>query len=127
MAVEMSRKEFDQRVAQAIARLPESFRRAVEQDVRVEVVARPTPDQLESVGLDETELLLGLYDGIPLPDRHVDDAPHPPDVIYLFYEDHLNAFDELEELQRELEVTLLHELGHYFGYDEEELDELGYG
>jgi len=127
MSVEMSRVEFDQKIASAIAGLPREFREAIESDVRVEVRTRPTPRQLREVGLSEDDLLLGLYEGVPLPDRSPQDPPHPPDVIYLFYEDHLDAFDDEQELEREMRVTLLHELGHYFGHDEEDLDRLGFG
>ena len=113
-------------VQRAIAGLPERFRAALDL-VRVEVRDRPTSAQLASVGLDESELLLGLYEGVPLIERSVLDAPRPPDVIFLFREDLEDACDDLETLEREVRVTLLHELGHYFGFDEDELERLGYG
>jgi predicted Zn-dependent protease with MMP-like domain len=94
--------------------------------VRVEVRDRPTPAMLRSVGLEEDELLLGLYEGVPLTERSVMDAPRPPDVIYLFKHDLEDACDDVATLAAEVRTTLLHELGHYFGFGEDELEELGY-
>lgn len=126
MSVEVDGKTFDAMVQKAIASLPQKFRNALDV-VRVEVRDRPTSMQLESVGLTEEELLLGLYEGVPLIERTVNDAPRPPDVIYLFREDLEDACDEVGQLEEEVRVTLLHELGHYFGFDEDELERLGYG
>ena len=126
MPIEVNPEVFNAMVTRAIAGLPERFRSALNV-VRVEVRDRPTAGQLASVGLDESELLLGLYEGLPLTERSVNDVPRPPDVIFLFREDLEDACDDLEMLERETRVTLLHELGHYFGFDEDELDRLGYG
>lgn len=126
MSIEVDGKTFDAMVQKAIASLPQKFREALDV-VRVEVRDRPTSTQLESVGLDEEELLLGLYEGVPLIERTVNDAPRPPDVIFLFREDLEDACDEVGQLEDEVRVTMLHELGHYFGFDEDELERLGYG
>ena len=50
-----------------------------------------------------------------------------PDQITLFLEDLEDACDSIEELEEQVRVTLFHELGHYFGFDEDQLDNLGYG
>jgi predicted Zn-dependent protease with MMP-like domain len=113
-------------VADAIASLPAQFRGALEV-VRVEVADRPTRRQLRSVGLAEDELLLGLYEGVPLTERSVTDGPTMPDVIWIFHQDLEDACETEDELAQEVRVTLLHELGHYFGMDEDQLDELGFG
>lgn len=126
MPIDVSRSEFDAMLRRAIAALPEQFRSALDV-VRVEVRDRPTPEQLRLVGLEEEELLLGLYEGIPLTERSVQDAPRVPDVILLFREDLEDACDDLAMLEEEIRVTLFHELGHYFGFGEEELDALGFG
>lgn len=126
MPIDIDLHSFDAMVQRAIASLPQKFRTALEM-VRVEVRDRPTRSQLARAGLDEEELLLGLYEGVSLIERSVNDAPRPPDVIFLFREDLEDACDDVEQLEREVRVTLLHELGHYFGFDEEELDRLGYG
>ncbi len=126
MPIRVTSEQLDQMVTRAIARLPEQFRSALEV-VPVRVRARPTSEQLRSLGLDETELLLGLYEGVPLTERSVNDSPRMPDQITLFAEDLEDACDSFEQLEDEVRVTLFHELGHYFGFDEEDLDNLGYG
>ncbi len=113
-------------VETAIAALPEQFRQAFEV-VRVEVRDRPTSEQLRSVGLADEDLLLGLYEGVPLTERGIDDTGRMPDVIYIFHEDLEDACDTEDELAEEVRVTLFHELGHYFGMDEDDLESLGYG
>lgn len=65
--------------------------------------------------------LLGLYEGISLPDRHIDDMEAVADRITLFRRPLLDACNTAAELREEIRITLLHELGHYFGFDEDEL------
>lgn len=127
MPHDVSRAEFDRAVARAIAGLPEAFAAALESEVRIEVVDRPSSAQLKSVGLSEDELLLGLYFGVPRPDRSVEHSGRLPDAIYLFYEDACDASESGADLVEQVRVTLLHELGHHFGFDEDELSRLGYG
>jgi predicted Zn-dependent protease with MMP-like domain len=70
--------------------------------------------------------LFGLYEGTPLPERG-DEAGALPDRIVIYrlpLEDEFG--DDLAELEREIRITVLHELGHYFGLDEDRLAELGY-
>ena len=69
--------------------------------------------------------LFGLYEGIPLPDRG-DMAGELPDRITIFRLPLEDEFDDPDELEREIRVTVLHELGHYFGLGEDRLTELGY-
>lgn len=125
MPIRISDAQLDQMVKSAIAKLPEQFRAALEV-VPVRVRDRPSLEMLRSVGLDESELLLGLYEGVPLTKRSVGDAPRVPDQITLFREDLEDACDSTEQLEEEVRITLFHELGHYFGFDEEQLDNLGY-
>jgi len=126
MPVEVSPDDFRLMLEKAIQSLPEPFRKALDV-VRVELRDRPTRKQLKSLGLSKDELLLGLYEGVPLTQRNIDDGPTLPDVITLFTDDLQDACDDLEELQRETTITLFHELGHYFGFDENELEDFGYG
>ena len=113
-------------VQEAITQLPADFRAALEV-VPIRVCDRPTLEQLKSVELDEEDLLLGLYEGVPLTLRSVNDGPRVPDQISLFREDLEDACDVPQELREQVRITLFHELGHYFGFDEEQLDKLGYG
>jgi predicted Zn-dependent protease with MMP-like domain len=69
--------------------------------------------------------LYGLYEGIPLPERG-DMAGELPDRITIFRLPLEDEFDDPHDLEREIRITVLHELGHYFGLDEDRLAELGY-
>ncbi len=69
--------------------------------------------------------LFGLYEGTPLPERG-DMAGSLPDRITIFRLPLTDEYTTPEELEREIRITVLHELGHYFGLDEDRLAELGY-
>jgi predicted Zn-dependent protease with MMP-like domain len=126
MAFHVSKAEFATLVEQALAELPPQFRSVLD-EVRVEILQRPTRAQLKRAGLEEDELLYGLYTGVPLIDRSVEHSGTMPEVIYIFQEDHELVADSREHLKREVRTTVLHEIGHHFGMDEDDLDELGYG
>lgn len=121
----LSRRRFQQLVEEALAQVPEGFRRALD-NVHVVVEDWPTPEQLASVGLPEDGVLFGLYEGTPLPERGLE-PPLLPDRITLFQGPLEEACETEEELREEIRRTVLHELGHYFGLDEGRLEELGYG
>ena len=126
MAFHVSKPHFWELVEQALARLPEQFVDFLE-EVPVEVRDRSTPRQRKSVGLEQDQLLLGLYQGRPLTERSVEHSGRMPDVIYIFQEDVELASDDEEDLVEQVRITVLHEIGHLFGLDEDDLDELGYG
>jgi predicted Zn-dependent protease with MMP-like domain len=105
---------FDEAVERALASLPAELRRAVENvEIDVEEAHPDDPD------------LFGLYEGVPLPERG-DWAGALPDRIRIFRRPLAEAFPDPAELEEEIRITVLHELAHYFGLDEEQLDELGY-
>jgi predicted Zn-dependent protease with MMP-like domain len=126
MPCHVSKAEFARFVEQALAELPEPFAAHVEQ-ITVEIVDRPTRKQLRDVGLEDDELLFGLYQGVSLMDRSVQHSGVLPDRILIFQEDHELACDSPAELVEEIRKTVLHEIGHHFGMDEDDLDEVGYG
>ena len=126
MPFHVSKAEFARHVEAALSELPEPFASHLEQ-ITVEIKDRPTRKQLKSVGLDDDELLLGLYVGIALPDRSVLHSGVLPDRILIFQEDVELVSESPEDLVREVRTTVLHELGHHFGMDEDDLDEIGYG
>lgn len=92
-------------------------------------------DNLEVLVVDEpgAELspgeqgLLGLYVGLPLPERGADYAGELPDVIYIYRRPHLELGLPSDELRAEIAKTLIHEVAHYFGIDDDRLEELGWG
>lgn len=92
-------------------------------------------DNIDVLVLDEADEtidpdgdgLLGLYVGMPLPERGIDYAGELPDVIYLFRLPHLDLGLPDGELRQEIAKTLIHEIAHYFGIDDDHLDEIGWG
>lgn len=126
MPYHVSKAKFATLVEQALAELPEPFAEFLE-EVPVEVRDRPTRKQLKLAGLEEDELLLGLYHGVPRTGRSVEHSGRMPDVIYIFQEDIELVSATEADLVEQVRITVLHEIGHHFGLDEDELDELGYG
>lgn len=126
MAYHVSKARFAELVEDAIAELPEPFAGFLE-EVPIEIRPRPSPKLLKEMGLEPDELLLGLYRGHPLTERSVEDSGRLPEVIYIFQEDVEEVSDSEGDLVREVRVTVLHEIGHHFGMDEDDLDRLGYG
>ena len=113
-------------VAQVLDRLPRQFREQL-RNVEFVVERRPSAELLRSEGLDpRMDTLYGLYQGVPLPDRSSLDPPLLPDKISIFAEPLLRDFTDPEELRDEIRLTVLHEIAHYFGMDEEEVEDLGY-
>jgi predicted Zn-dependent protease with MMP-like domain len=113
-------------VAQVLDRLPRQFRGQL-RNVEFVVERRPSAKLLRSEGLDpRMDTLYGLYQGVPLPDRSSLDPPLLPDKISIFAEPLLRDFTDPEELHEEIRLTVLHEIAHYFGMDEEEVEDLGY-
>jgi predicted Zn-dependent protease with MMP-like domain len=70
--------------------------------------------------------LFGLYEGVPLPERSSADSGRLPDRIAIYRLPLEETFTDPDELEREIRITVLHELAHYFGFDEDRLAELGY-
>jgi predicted Zn-dependent protease with MMP-like domain len=113
-------------VAQVLDRLPRQFREQL-RNVEFVVEGRPSVELLRSEGLDpRMDTLYGIYQGVPLPDRSSLEPPLLPDKITIFAEPLLRDFTDPEELREEIRLTVLHEIAHYFGMDEEEVEDLGY-
>ena len=108
--------EFDEVVRRALDSLPTELARGLENVAVVIEEEHPTdPD------------LFGLYEGVPLPERTSAQAGSLPDKITIFRRPLEESFHDVAELEEEIRITVLHELAHYFGIDEERLAELGYG
>ena len=122
----MDYREIKKEVGRVIDRLPRSFRERL-LNVEFVVEERPSIELLRTEGLDpHHDTLYGIYQGIPLPDRSSLDPPLLPDKITIFAEPLLEDFPDPEELREEIRLTVLHEIAHYFGMDEEEIEDLGY-
>ena len=115
--------EFDRAVAEALAVIPAEFRIHLE-NVLIEVRDRPDARLMEEH--DVPDDLLGLYAGIPLEDKGIASDQVLPDRIYIFRDNLVKMCESREELVAEIRVTVLHEIGHHFGLDEDRLEALGY-
>ena len=122
----MNHSDIRNEVVRVIDRLPREFREQL-RNVEIVVEKRPSKELLRAEGLDPREdTLYGLYQGTPLPDRSALDPPVLPDKITIFAESLLEDFPNPDELREEIRLTVLHEIAHYFGMDEEEIEDLGY-
>ena len=122
----ISRREFENTVEQAIAMIPEMFRVHLG-NIAIVVEDRPSQELLEEMGIPPDETLLGVFTGVPLPERSVTEPPLYPDEIVIFHQPLAEACRSLAELEEEIAVTVIHEVAHYMGLSEERLAELGYG
>ncbi|MCL5967012.1 MAG: metallopeptidase family protein [Deltaproteobacteria bacterium] len=121
----MRRADFRKILRQALDDLPPVFRKALD-NVAVVVEDRPPDWLLDDLGIPPDETLYGYYHGIPLPDRSVSLSGNLPDKISIYRGSLTEDFPHPAELRRQIRITLLHEIGHYFGMDEEELSRLGF-
>jgi predicted Zn-dependent protease with MMP-like domain len=118
--------EIRKQVARVLDRLPRQFREQL-RNVEFVVEDRPSNELLRAEGLDpRQDTLYGIYQGVPLPDRSSLDPPLLPDKITIFAEPLREDFPDPDELREEIRLTVLHEIAHYFGMDEEDIEELGY-
>ena len=114
----MNQEAFEGVVRDAIDRLPQRFRHALE-NVAVVVKDEPDPADLEEMGIDVgTDELFGLYCGVPLTERGCEYSGLP-DRIEIYRGPILRSFDTLSDIAAEIEDTLIHELGHHMGLSDE--------
>ncbi|MEM9419055.1 MAG: metallopeptidase family protein [Planctomycetota bacterium] len=129
------RDEFDRLLDAQVEALPEQLLQLLE-EVPLIVDDEPSAELLKSLGMQPGDELCGLHDATPYTEQSVEQGFDMPGQIMLFrgpiqrlaeevaHEQPVN-FDA--ELQRQIHITLLHEIGHHFGLDEDDLDRLGYG
>ena len=123
--MKVSEKEFDRIVKRAIENIPEEIREHLD-NILISVQKHPSKDILEEMEMDPDEPLLGLYWGVPLTERSVTSPPDFPDTIFLFQSPLQEMCETIEELEEEIEITVVHEVAHAVGIPEERLAELGY-
>jgi predicted Zn-dependent protease with MMP-like domain len=120
----MQRKRFERLVEEAIATVPRRFRAAI-QNLAVIVENHPPPELLDEMGIEPPDTLFGLYQGTPLTERAWAHGNAVPDRVLIFQGPIEEACggDE-DEIVAEIGMTVIHELGHYFGLSEEEIEEV---
>jgi len=134
------RKRFDDLLEQVLDELPARIRALLEEAPLI-VDDEPSPELLAELGIDASEeILCGLHSGTPLTHRSVNDGHDLPETIHIFREgviDEAGGWDPWIDddgepaggearIVEEIRITLLHEIGHHFGLDEEDLTRLGY-
>jgi predicted Zn-dependent protease with MMP-like domain len=120
----MDRVKFETLVDQAIRALPAEFRKKLE-NVVVIVEDRPSKEFLDETEVPSGATLFGLYEGTPLTERGFGTPLHP-DRIWIFQGPIEDECESEEEITEEIKTTIVHEVAHFFGLDDEYLEELGY-
>lgn len=116
--VEMSREDFEAAVDDAIDTVPEELLALVD---NVVILVEDEPPEGEPD-------LLGLYDGVALTDRGADwGMVDLPDRIFIYRNPTLRVCEDADHVREEVAVTVVHEIAHHFGIDDERLHELGWG
>ncbi len=118
----MRRDQFEELVRQALRSIPPTFRDRIE-NLAIIVEDEPADALLDDMEVPDGETLFGLYHGVPLTQRRWDDGNRLPDQITIFQGPHEREYGD-DELVTAIGETLIHEIGHYFGMSEEELDEI---
>ncbi len=126
------RRRFDVLLEEVLAGMPDQVHELLE-EVPLLVEDHPSDDVLEQMGIAFREDLCGLHDGIALTERSVEHDAHLPHTISIYREGIISlSIEEAggwsdEEIAHQIQVTILHEIGHHFGLDEDDLERLGYG
>lgn len=129
---EVDDEEFEQMIQDALLSIPERFRSAID---NVAFVMQEEPDAYQrsriSRGTSDhvRKELLGLYSGIALTRRgaYYGTGNTQPDIITIFKGPHMRVSRSAEDLHERVRKTVVHEVGHYFGMDEQQLRDMGYG
>jgi predicted Zn-dependent protease with MMP-like domain len=120
----MERERFEQLVVKAVEGLPEEFRERLE-NIDVTVEDLPSRRQLREAGTEKSMTLLGLYEGIPLTQRHSSYGMTPPDKVTIFQKtiEAMCGTDETK-IKAEVQRVVRHEIAHHFGIGDARLWEI---
>ena len=121
----MERKAFESLVHEALQDLPQQFKDKLT-NIAIIVEDYPSEELLDRMDVPEDETLFGLFEGVPLTERGHFDAPLFPDRVWIFQGPIEEACNSPEEIKEEVRITVAHELAHFFGFDDDALEELGY-
>ena len=121
----MHRSAFDNLLNDAIRELPDEFRKKLN-NVAIIVEDYPSEELIQRMGVPPEDTLFGLYEGVPLTERSFFAEPLYPDRILIFQRAIEDECDSPKEVKEELKITLVHEIAHFFGMDDDYLEDLGY-
>jgi predicted Zn-dependent protease with MMP-like domain len=117
----MTREQFESLVAEAVRLVPKRFRRQME-NLAVVVEDEPDAELLDEMGIEPPDSLYGLYQGTPLTERHWADGNRLPDRITIYQGPIEEDAEDDDDARDMIAETLIHEVGHYFGLSEEEIE-----
>lgn len=127
-----TRDRFDRQLEKVLAEMPPLVHKLLER-IPLHVEDYPSAEVMRARGVRSLDELCGLFTGIPITERSIEHSGTLPDTVTIYREGILAAARDRrgrvspKRLRREIRITLLHELAHYHGLGEEELEELGYG
>jgi len=119
----MTRSKFRELVEEALQSIPKQFRDAM-RNIAVVIEDEPSAEALEDVDVEPPDTLLGLYQGTPLPERQWAHGNTLPDKITLFQGPIEDSSEDDDDVVVAIGETLIHEIGHYFGLSEEEIEDI---
>jgi predicted Zn-dependent protease with MMP-like domain len=119
----VTRAAFLKLVDEALLTIPQEFRDAL-QNIAIVVEDEPTEEQLDEVEIEPPDTLLGLYQGTPLTERQWAHGNTLPDKVTLFQGPIEDSSDGNDDVVVAIGETLIHEIGHYFGLSEDEIQEI---
>jgi len=119
----VDRQRFEQLVAEALASIPRRFKKAM-QNIAIVVEDEPSAGLLADMEIEPPDTLLGLYQGTPLTERTWGYGNTLPDRVLIFQGPHERAAEDADDLVVAIAETLIHEIGHYFGMSEEQIEEI---
>lgn len=122
----LSDEAFAAVVQEAIDSVPESFHGYFE-EIAIDIEDMPDAATCRDLDIDDPRTLLGLYRGTPLTERQVGAPYRYPERIVIYQRNIERLCRTKRQMVNQIRKTVLHEIGHHFGLDEDELDELGYG
>jgi predicted Zn-dependent protease with MMP-like domain len=123
--IDLSAAQFNELVNRAMEEIPEEFLVKLE-NVEIVVEEDPSPELLSDLGLGKADLLFGLYQGIPRPEKSAFQGFSFPDRITLYRNPHSQTSRSKEDILEQIKKTLVHEIAHHFGFSEKKIRQLGY-
>jgi predicted Zn-dependent protease with MMP-like domain len=119
----MTRERFEKLVVEAMALIPKRFRLEMK-NIAVVVEDEPSAELLDEMEIEPPDSLYGLYQGTPLPERTWGYGNTLPDRVTLFQKPIEEDGEDEDDVRAVIGETLIHEVGHYFGLSEEEIEEI---
>ena len=122
--MKLTAREFEKLVEDGLALIPDEIRSRIN-NVQIVIEDEPGNELLAELGVPPEETLFGLYTGVPLTER-TSEYSALPDRIIIFRRPLIEEFDDPPAIRREVARTIIHEVAHHFGIDDERLAELGW-